>query len=599
MSLNPADLRVSVLREVPDDPVLREQWNALVLEMHRPEIFYTQEWARAVQLAYAESLFPLLVLAHKPDGHLAGVAAMSAPRGLPVSFLCATTGDYCDFVVAPPDAARFAEITMKTLREMGCDDFVLTNLPEDSPTFAALRHAAQLETLRVYARTGYICTQVNIADSIDAEGKLELPRQKMVRRSIRAMSGSEGLHVRLETLWDKVEPELPGFFASHVARFLFTGRISNLVRPERRKFLEELARLLSPTGWLCFTRMHSGTRTTAWNYGFRFRASWFWYQPTFVNDLEKYSPGLVLLSKLIEEAAKESGAVVDLGLGAEAYKEAFANASRRTMYVTLHRSWWKHCWEFARYQVARIITKWRWAEQTARRLRTKANALRGRMKRTGTRLTLAWLWARLGRWIFSRDKVFFFEAPSAFGDAAKSSDGFELRPLSYEFLAESAMQSYDDEETLQYLIRAAKRLREKSAEGFVLVDAQGKPLHFAWATAFDGFFLAELNAKVEAPAADCVMLFDCWTPAAGRGHGYYGETVRRVGRLVRERGQKPWIFSAAQNVASMRGLEKAGFEQRYSLARRRVVGWDSVEGTTPKLDRETRAEVPARISAAR
>lgn len=596
MSLNPADVRVSVLREIPDDPVLREQWNALILEMHRPEVFYTYEWARAVQLAYAESLCPLLLLARDADGPLAGVAALSAPRGAPVSFLCATTGDYCDLVVREPDAAWFVGMVTRTLRQQGFQDFILTNLSEDSPTYAALKRAARSEKLHVYARTAYICAQVNIADSIDAKGKIELPRQKMVRRSIRAMGGSEGLSVRRDSSWDSVQPELCSYFTAHVARFLFTGRISNLVWPERRKFLSELARLLSPTGWLCFARMNAGARTTAWNYGFKFRASWFWYQPTFVNDLEKYSPGFVLLSKLIGEVAKESGAMVDLGLGAEAYKEAFANASRRTMYVTLHRSWWKHYWEIVRYQVARAISRWPWAERKARGVQSKAGALRSRLKRTGARSTFAWLGARAGRWLFSREQVFFFEAPSISGETADGcSDGKELRPVSYELLAESAMQSYEDEETLQYLIRAAQRLREKSAEGFALVDAQGKPLHFAWLTAFDGFFLAELNAKVDAPADECVMLFDCWTPAAGRGHGYYGETIRRIARLVRDRRQRPWIFSAAENLASVRGLEKAGFEKRYSLTRRRVLGWITVEGKTPKLDAGARAEVPAQV----
>ncbi len=53
-------------------------------------------------------------------------------------------------------------------------------------------------------------------------------------------------------------------------------------------------------------------------------------------DLEKYSPGFCLLAKLIEEAADDPAMnTVDLGLGAEKYKERFANQTRETLYVTL------------------------------------------------------------------------------------------------------------------------------------------------------------------------------------------------------------------------------------------------------------------------
>jgi len=114
-------------------------------------------------------------------------------------------------------------------------------------------------------------------------------------------------------------------------------------------------------------------------------------------------------------------------------------------------------------------------------------------------------------------------------------------------------------------------------------------------TAFDGFFLAELNAKVDAPAAVCVLLFDCWTPVSARGHGYYGQTVSRIAKRVRDQGKNPWIFSAASNVASVRGLEKAGFQRRYSLVRQRTLGWQRIKGETPKYEVAPAVEVSARV----
>jgi hypothetical protein len=38
-------MRIVLLRKIPDESSLRRQWNDLVLQMERPEVFYTCEWA--------------------------------------------------------------------------------------------------------------------------------------------------------------------------------------------------------------------------------------------------------------------------------------------------------------------------------------------------------------------------------------------------------------------------------------------------------------------------------------------------------------------------------------------------------------------------
>jgi len=40
------------LKEIPEDVNLRQQWNALVKRVDRPEVFYTYDWSLAVQRAY-------------------------------------------------------------------------------------------------------------------------------------------------------------------------------------------------------------------------------------------------------------------------------------------------------------------------------------------------------------------------------------------------------------------------------------------------------------------------------------------------------------------------------------------------------------------
>src|SRR5205814_1834680 len=194
-------------------------------------------------------------------------------------------------------------------------------------------------------------------------------------------------------------PILPQFMQAHVARFLATGRISNMVRPERRRFLEELARLLAVPGWLVLTRMMSGERALAWNLGFQFEGGWFWYQPTFDSDLEKFSPGFCLLARLIEEAADSSAlSIVDLGLGAEEYKERFANQTRKTLYISLRTSAVHSVREGFRYRASQIMKMSPRLESIARtgvvRLRDLSrNGVVPALRRLARRIS-AFLWSK-------------------------------------------------------------------------------------------------------------------------------------------------------------------------------------------------------------
>jgi hypothetical protein len=133
------------------------------------------------------------------------------------------------------------------------------------------------------------------------------------------------------------------------------------------------------------------------------------------------------------------------------------------------------------------------------------------------------------------------------------------------------------------------------AEGFVLVDGGGRPLHLAWLTRFEGFFLSELSAKVDASSPNDVMLFDCWTPVTLRGRGYYAQAIELIADRAEGAGKRAWIFSAVSNVASVRGLAKSGFQKRYSLYRKKVLWWQSVTGHSPISGELPAAEASAHV----
>lgn len=584
-------LRIVLFRNIPEDAKLRTEWNVLARSVEHPQVFYTYEWALAVQRAYAPTLPSMLFLGYDDRERLRGVAALALDKNSGwISFLCATTGDYCDFVSSREDRPLFVAGVLAELRKQGFEGITLTNLPAGSATVAALRTSSRGSGYHFFARPAYECAQLALDGLPQRDGKVVQPRARKWRRAMNTIARDVSVRVEHLQTFEEAAPILPQFAQVHIGRFLATGRISNLARSERRRFLEELARLLGAAGWLRLSVMVKGETIIAWHYGFQFEDTWFWYQPTFETELEKYSPGFCLLGKIIEDSAATSHIkIVDFGLGAEEYKEALANRTRETLYVTLRGSRAEHSREVLRYRAARFVTSRPTLEKGIRRFFERIKDIRARLSEEGA-FAVSKRW--FGNLLWSDTEVLFFEAGV---DSALEPKPTRLQLLGINDLALAVEQYVDDRQTCAYLLRCAKRLRQSAIQGYGLVDDAGQYVHFAWVTPFERFFLSELNAATEAPSEACVMLFDCWTPAAQRGRGYYGYAAARIAKMMREQGKNPWIFSAASNVSSVRGLEKAGFQKRYSLVRKRRFGWQWVTGEVPKLQQTKIAEVSAQV----
>lgn len=164
-------------------------------------------------------------------------------------------------------------------------------------------------------------------------------------------------------------------------------------------------------------------------------------------------------------------------------------------------------------------------------------------------------------------------------------------PLESEILGAAAVQYGNDPASLRFLMRSAQRLRSGEGQGFVMVTAEGNPVHFCWARDFEGFHMAELDRVLKAPSENAVMIFDCFTPSATRGHGFFPEALGMLAQELDSKSKSAWIFGAATNSASVRGIEKTGFQYRFTLGRKRILFWsrpnDSVPPPNPIRNQET------------
>lgn len=567
-----------MLRELPDDSLLHDQWNRLVFALEQPEVFYTHEWALAVQRAYSGFLQPLIVLAYE-ESSLVGVVALAIESGnQQTTFLCSTTADYCDFLSHPDFRLPFVDAVFSELNNLQIKKLLLANVPAESRTTKAIESSAAKHGYYLWRRPAYGSARVMLQSTEQrAKTKELVQRKKVLHRSLNGLARQGPVQLNHARTWDKLRSELPDFAKAHVGRFLSMGRVSNLVRPERRHFLEELARLLSASGWLCVSRLMTGNTAVAWNYGFQFAGSWFWYQPTLNSKFEKNSPGFCLLSKIILEACQRPDLkLIDLGLGEENYKERFSTGTRHTLHITVTQSRVEQLMAASRYCAARLAKASPALERCVRSLLGRLVRTRELLRKSRASGLARWALGRIWNRLFASDEVFFYKWPRAVPQVSTSGTK-SIRPIDLELLASAAIQYANDSQTVTYLLRCAPRLHCKDQWGFALTDEAGIPLHFAWVAPLEGFKLSELNLKMPPCSAESVLLFDCWTPNPVRGRGFYPMAISRIATKLLTEGKSPWIFSAATNRRSVVGIEKSGFRRHYSLVRRKLLLWQKIK----------------------
>ena len=562
-------MRLELHRMVPDNPRLAEAWDALVDLTDRPEIFYTYEWARAVSHAYQESLRPWLLLAYE-GSELIGVASLAIDSANRACFLGGTTADYCDLISSAEDRPALLELTLSELEKAGIHDIVLANLPEDSLTMASLLPVAKSHRYHVGSRLGYECARVELG-SPERRSKLKtaIKKKKSYRYSMNVLSRQGPVVLSHLTKWADIEPALPEFYVAHVARFLATHRLSNIARAERRIFLTELGRLLSRCGWLALSQIRVADMPIAWNFGFRFKGSWFYYQPTFETSLEQYSPGMCLLSGIIAEACDSDGLqIVDLGLGAEGYKERFAESIRRTLYVTLSRSRAHHLREVTRYRLAEMVKRSPRLESSVRYALACVGAARPRRNEAQPRSEHPSARKFLRGVLPERQARLFYEYSEQAEHLSPMHGMGRLVPIDRRILADAVMLYEADKPVQDYLLRAASRLFLPGAEGFVLMNIEGRPIEFYWFAPFEGFFLEDLQAQLTTSDLRAVLIYDVFTPDAARRSSVVG--IAALVEQLRCNGRVPWASVAVDDLSWAHALEREGFILRYSLVSRRT-----------------------------
>ena len=148
-------------------------------------------------------------------------------------------------------------------------------------------------------------------ESLDAKERRELKRKR--RRLAREVPDATFRSATAETL----EADLELFVDLHRGA---EGHKGHFMKPEIATFFARVARAFMPLGWLRLDFLEIGGRVVAATFGFQQGDKLYLYNSAYLPEVARLSPGVVLVSRLIEHAIEHGLKTFDFLRGPERYK---------------------------------------------------------------------------------------------------------------------------------------------------------------------------------------------------------------------------------------------------------------------------------------
>jgi CelD/BcsL family acetyltransferase involved in cellulose biosynthesis len=106
-------------------------------------------------------------------------------------------------------------------------------------------------------------------------------------------------------------------------QYVRTGHVDQFAIPWNVALIEHIHRTAGPDFGGMLSVLRAGDRVAALAFGMRSRDTWHYWFPTYDRELAPYSPGVILLLRITQEAARRGMRVVDLGKDDAVYKRRF------------------------------------------------------------------------------------------------------------------------------------------------------------------------------------------------------------------------------------------------------------------------------------
>ena len=299
------------------------QWKEVLARDPDRHIFATPEWNRV----WWEEFGPgkdLFLLTMRRAGEVVGIVPLYRKHEGERKILRFLGGidltDYLGPICAIEDRADVVEglVSWLDTDEVEWDEFDAHNMPVPFGFGDYLIERADAHGYRFEVDQEETSAQLPLPsswdeylESLDPKERRELKRKN--RRLIREVPDATFRTSTEESL----ERDLKYFVEMHRGA---EGHKGHFMKPEIATFFERVARSLMPLGWLRIDFLEIAGRPVASTFSFELGNRFYLYNSAYEPEVKRLSPGVVLVSRLIEESIERGIATFDFMRGQERYK---------------------------------------------------------------------------------------------------------------------------------------------------------------------------------------------------------------------------------------------------------------------------------------
>jgi CelD/BcsL family acetyltransferase involved in cellulose biosynthesis len=340
-------MRFSFIHEVEPFLALEEDWNRCLSDAVTDVPFLRHEflsaWWKTLGGGEWDEGELWIGIERDQDGALRAAAPffkVHDDAGRSVLMLLGTLeiSDYLDLIVSDDNVTSFVELLLDSLEHVGSDwDLLdLYNIPETSPTLAALEKAAQARGWEVHRSRLQPCPVVRLESSWEEylaglDGK---QRQEMRRKLRRAHRHPLGVTWRIVGSEDDIVHSMEQF----MTLMAYDAEKEAFLTEQMRKQFMLLGEDAHKNGWLHLSFMDVGGEPGAGIMSFDYRNRIWIYNSGLDPAHHKLSLGWVILAYLFQWAIENEREAVDFLRGDETYKYRMGGVAQHVDRIVIARS---------------------------------------------------------------------------------------------------------------------------------------------------------------------------------------------------------------------------------------------------------------------
>jgi len=306
----------------------KEAWNEILRTSGEDDVFLRNEWLGAWWDTYGKGK-EMIVLEVLEGERTVGFAPFATSgRRLSLSrsleFIGSGPSDRCGILAESGRADVHAAVWEYMMGREGWNTADLRDTREDCPTAANIARifpSAERETS--------VSPCVSITGTYeDYLRRLEKKDRHSIQRCWRRLSEKHEVTFGLTKPKDAKDDDFQDFVRLGKARWEGTGTDSVLGYPDMVRFIEAAVTSLAEEGIPTLHCLKERDRTVAIGLGFEYLRSYRCYLSGFDPEYATYSPGSLLVAKVLEMCHQKGLKEVDLLRGAEPYKYRFNAVDR-------------------------------------------------------------------------------------------------------------------------------------------------------------------------------------------------------------------------------------------------------------------------------